>query len=111
MEARTVRVFWSNASTGWLNFTWHGVITANSVVHISACEYFSPENSTLGAEGVIRNRGEATIWVKNIRPYGPNPGDFMTGGVEFFLQIDREMPMRVATDITVLGEPENKIIK
>ena len=111
MEARTVRVFWSNASTGWFNFTWHGVITANSVVHISACECFFPESGSPGTESIMRSRGEVIIGIKNVRPYGPRPGDFITGGVEFFLQIDSKTPLSVATDIIVLGEPENKVIK
>ncbi|SFE61991.1 hypothetical protein [Nitrosomonas sp. Nm166] len=110
MEARTIRIFWRNAHTGWFNFNWNGVITPNSVVHISACECIFPEGSIFGAEGVIRHRGEAPIWIKNVRPHGPNPGDSITGGVEFFLQIDWEAPLNIATDITVLGEPENKII-
>ena len=54
--------------------------------------------------------GDAPIWVKNVRPHGPNPGDTMTGGVEFFLQIDFPSPLSVATDITVLGDPEDKTI-
>ena len=110
MEARTIRVFWHNRSSGWVNFNWNGVITAQSVVHVSACECFFPEGNLFGAEGVLRHRGEATISVKNVRPHGPNPGDTITGGVEFFLQIDWDSPLNVATDITVLGDPEQKTI-
>ena len=110
MEARTIRVFWRSARTGWFNFNWNGVITANSVVHVSACEAGFPEGSIFGTEGVIRFRGDAAIWVKNVRPHGPNPGDTITGGVEFFLQIDWPDPLSIATDITVVGDPEQKII-
>lgn len=109
MEARTIRVFWRNVSTGWINFNWDGVITPQSVVHVSACECFFPE-SIIGVEGVGRTRGAAPIWVKNVRPHGPNPGDTITGGVEFYLQIDWDTPLSVATDITVFGEPEDKAI-
>ena len=110
MEARTIRVFWRSASTGWFNFNWNGVITPQSVVHVSACECFIDPGSLFGAEGVTRTRGDAPIWVKNVRPHGPNPGDTITGGVEFFLQIDWGTPLSIATDITVFGEPEQKII-
>ena len=51
----------------------------------------------------MRSRNETTVGIKNVRPYGPKPGDFITGGVEFFLQIDSETPMSVATNITVFG--------
>ncbi len=110
MEARTIRVFWRNVSTGWLNFNWDGVIGPNSVVHISASEASIPEGSIFGAAGAVRHRGLAPIWVKNVRPHGPNAGDRITGGVEFFVQVDWESPLHVATDITVLGEPEDTVI-
>lgn len=110
MEARTIRVFWRNVSTGWLNYNWDGVITPQSVVHVSACECFFPEGSIFGVDGVTRFRGAAPIWVKNVRPHGPNPGDTITGGVEFYLQIDWNTPLSIATDITVFSEPEDKTI-
>ena len=71
---RTIRVFWRSVRTGWFNFNWNGIITPNSIVHISACECFFPEGNIFGAEGVVRHRGDAPIWVKNVRPHGPNPG-------------------------------------
>jgi hypothetical protein len=103
VEAQTIRVFWRNARTGWFNFNWNGVINHNSVVHISACECIFPD-------GAIRHRGAAPIWVKNVRPHGPNAGDTITGGVEFFLQIDWDSPLHVAVDITVLGEPQQTMV-
>jgi hypothetical protein len=106
MESRTIRVFWPNAKTGWFNFNWNGPITANSVVHISASECEIPSGNIFGAEGVPRTRGAAAIGVRNVRPHGPNQGDNISGGVEFYLQIDWESPLHVSTDITVLGEPE-----
>ncbi|WP_177198135.1 hypothetical protein [Nitrosomonas communis] len=48
--------------------------------------------------------------MKNFRPHGPNPGDSITSGVEFLMQIDWGNPLNIATDITVFGEPEQKII-
>jgi hypothetical protein len=110
MEAQTIRVFWRSVRTGWFNFNWDGVITVQSVVHISACEAFFPEGSISGAEGVQRQRGDAGIWVKNVRPHGPNPGDNITGGVEFFVQIDWDTPLDIATDISVLDPPVQKHI-
>jgi len=110
MAVRTIRVFWRNVVTGWFNFNWNGVITPQSVIHISACECSFPADNLFGAEGIIRWRGEAPIWVKNVRPHGPNPGDTITGGVEFYLQIDWGTPLNVATDITVMDEPEQKLI-
>ncbi|HTF95088.1 MAG TPA: hypothetical protein VL995_03065 [Cellvibrio sp.] len=110
MKPRTIRVFLNGAQTGWFNFNWDGVITPNSVVHISASESTFPERNLFGAEGISRHRGAAPIWVKNVRPHGPNPGDIITGGVEFYLQIDWNSPLNIAVDITVLGDPESKII-
>lgn len=63
-----------------------------------------------GADGITLQRGAATIHVKNVRAHGPNPGDTITGGVAFFLQIDWNAPLDVATDITVMGPPESKFI-
>ncbi|WP_193044710.1 hypothetical protein [Mycolicibacterium baixiangningiae] len=108
--ARTIRVFWRDQKSGWFNFNWNGVITPQSVVHISACEAGFPENNLFGAEGAFRFRGAAPIYVKNVHPHGPNPGDTITGGVEFYLDIDWDSPLDVATDITVLDPPEDKVV-
>jgi hypothetical protein len=106
MEAKTIRVFWREARSGWFNFNWNGVITAHSVVHVSACEWRPPFNTELD----VRHRGDATIGVKNVRPHGPNPGSDVSGGVEFFLQIDWNGPLAVVVDITVLGVPDDKVV-
>lgn len=108
--ARTIRVFWRQQKSGWFNFNWNGVINEQSVIHISACEAFFPDNSLFGADGVSRFRGAAPIFVKNIRPHGPNPGDNITGGVEFFVEIDWDAPLNIATDITVFDPPEQKTV-
>ena len=104
------RVFWRKQRSGWLNFNWNGPIQPNSVVHVSACECFFVPGSIAGVDGITLHRGAATIHVKNVRVHGPNPGDTITGGVEFFLQIDWNAPLDVATDITVMGPPESKFI-
>ncbi|HEY7581647.1 MAG TPA: hypothetical protein VH855_28960 [Acetobacteraceae bacterium] len=105
MAARTLRWFIRNRTTGWQNFNWDGVITANSVVHVSACEakFFDAENP-------LRWRGDAPISVKNVRPHGPNPGDTNTGGVEFFLVVEWGSPLDVAVDITVIDTPEQVVL-
>jgi hypothetical protein len=110
MSERTIRVFWGKQSTGWKNFNWDGVITKESVVHISACEYDVNELNLFGVEGMHRSRGDAAISVKNVRPHGPNPGDTITGGVEFFLEVDWDSPLLVATDISVFDDPMQKIV-
>ena len=105
---KTVRVLWQNARSGWFNFNWDGVITPDSVVHISISEAILPSGGSIfgGADfGRIRHRGAAPIWVKNVRPHGPNAGDTITGGVEFFAQIDWGGPLHIVTDITVLDPP------
>ena len=52
--ARTIRVFWRQQKSGWFNFNWNGVINEQSVIHISACEAFFPDNNLFGADGVTR---------------------------------------------------------
>jgi len=109
MQGQTIRVFWKNARTQWFNYNWDGVITRESVVHISACQCTFPDGEVLDpVNQVTRDRGNTTITVKNIRPHGPNRGDTITGGVEFFLQIDQRDPIDLATDITVFDPPSQK---
>jgi hypothetical protein len=105
---KTIRILWKDASTGWFNYNWNGVITPDSVVHISVSEAILPSGGSIfgGADfGRIRHRGAAPIWVKNVRPHGPNAGDTITGGVEFYAQIDWGVPLHIVTDITVLDPP------
>ncbi|MFB6457123.1 hypothetical protein ACE38W_17765 [Chitinophaga sp. Hz27] len=106
MDAKTIRVYWRNAKTGWFNFNWDGTIYPDSVIHISTAEIQMASHSIAGIADVWRYRGLATIGVKNIRPHGPNPGDTITGGVEFYLQIDCNTPINIATDITVFRKPD-----
>jgi hypothetical protein len=109
--ARTIRVFWRRQTSGWRNFNWDGAINPNSVVHISVCEaHFPVGGSIAGVDGVTRMRGAAPISVKNVRPHGPNPGDTITGGVEFYLVVEWGTPLDVALDITVFEDPEQKVV-
>ena len=105
--SRTIRVYWAARNSGWVNFNWNGVIDGGSVVHISACESkhinpggISHDYSFPKKVGEERVRGDATIYVKNIRPH-----DEGGGGVEFFLQVDWNTPLPVITDISVLDPP------
>jgi hypothetical protein len=98
--ARTIRVWWPNQSTGWINFNWTGVINGRSVVHISACEAtalptpdFEPTQDFIAH---TRFRGAASIGVRNVRPH-----DDGGGGVEFLLEVNFGRPLNVVTDITV----------
>jgi hypothetical protein len=102
--SRTIRVFWRNQKSGWKNFNWGGVIDQNSVVHIAASEGFVDEGSIFGPlNAITRTRGDAPIFVKNIRPHLDQGGG---GGVEFYLQVEWPDPLNVVTDITVLDPAE-----
>lgn len=98
---RTLRVFWPNATSGWFNFNWFGVIDFNSVVHIAACEgqLNPPDISGSILNRISRTRGDASIYVKNVHPHND--------GVEFFLQVDWDSPLNVVIDITVVDPPED----
>ncbi|GAA0709841.1 hypothetical protein [Dokdonella soli] len=106
--SRTIRVMWSNASSGWKNFNWGGVIDQNSVIHIAASEGVVDTGSLFGPLAAIsRTRGDAPIYVKNVRPHGDDGGG---GGVEFYLQVDWNSPLNVVTDITVVDPAEQGVI-
>jgi hypothetical protein len=106
--SRTVRVLWRDTTSGWKNFNWGGVIDQKSVIHISASEGTVNEQSLFGPLNAIgKHRGDATIYVKNIRPHADQGGG---GGVEFYLQVDCNAPLDVVTDITVVDPAEQGII-
>jgi hypothetical protein len=99
---------WKNATSGWKNFNWGGVINENSVIHIAASEGDVNEGILSGAlDAIGRTRGDATIYVKNIRPHPDQGGG---GGVEFYLQIDWNGPLNIVTDITVFDPAEQGFI-
>jgi hypothetical protein len=105
---RTIRVMWRHTTSGWKNFNWGGVIDQNSVIHISASEGAADEGSLFGPLNAIqRTRGDATIYVKNVRPHADQGGG---GGVEFYLQVDWNTPLDIVTDITVVDPAEQGII-
>ena len=111
---RTIRVFWNNVSTGWHNFNWDGVIFGNSVVQISICVSICESTPpvagvpvSIGGPGNMeRKRGDAVLSVKNVRPHFPNPGDPITGGVEFYIENTFGQPLPAAIDITVFDFPD-----
>jgi endoglucanase len=118
--AQTLRCYIRNfAGSAWFNVDWDGVINANSVVHVSACEVDYNNNQK-------RFNGDAPIWVKNVVPHGagtatanssvqkpvagstPSRSSWTTsgtGGVLFLLQADWGVPLQIAVDITVVENP------
>jgi len=98
MADRTIRVWWPNVASGWLNFNWPP-INSQSVVHIAACEWHP--STTIG--GKSKHRGAASIFVKNVRPHGNN---VEANGVEFNVVVEWPAPLNVVFDITVMDNPE-----
>jgi hypothetical protein len=85
------------------NFNWPGVISALSVVQITAGEvhFGSSQVQTmqpLQDFGYVL--GDADVWVSNISPHRNDyRGD--PGGVSFILHVDWESPLDVVVTITV----------
>ena len=110
--SQSFRHYWPEPFKGrvWLNFNLPGVIVRRngivSAVTITASEW-QPAGGIFGRAGNL-HRGDANIWVSNVRPYVRNPGtdDLMqqNGGVEFVINVDFKTPLLVATTITVLDE-------
>ncbi len=96
--SRTIRILWRQTTSGWHNFNWGGVIDQHSVVHIAASEGVVHQSLFGALDAIGRTRGDAPIFVKNIRPHPDEGGG---GGVEFFLQVEWPHPLDVVTDITV----------
>lgn len=99
--SRTIRVFWPNQTSGWLNFNWTNVINNLSVVTISVSEgtlFRDPARNPLNE--IHRIRRSAVMSVKNIRPHFEGGG-----GVEFFVEINSPRPVNIVTDITVHDRP------
>lgn len=85
------------------NFNWPGVITARSVVHISAGEIKFGTTQYIQTEpkqNFYYTLGEARVWISNISPH---KNEFATdsGGVSFFINVDFGSPIDVAVTITV----------
>ena len=85
------------------NHNWPGVISARSVVHITAGEVGVGTTQLLQnppVQDFFYHLGEAIVWVSNISPHKNEfRGDL--GGVEFFLHVDWDAPIDVAITITV----------
>jgi hypothetical protein len=85
------------------NFNWPGVITARSVVHITAAEVgpgTTQAHPTPPFQDFFYHLGAASIWVSNV---GPHKNEFTgdPGGVEFLLHVDFGSPLDVGITITV----------
>ena len=85
------------------NFNWPGVITARSVVHISAGEVkfgTTQQQQIPPLQDFHYVLGAANVWISNI---GPHKNEFSgeVGGVEFHLNVDFNAPIDVAVTITV----------
>lgn len=91
--------------SGWVIFNWDGLIGANSVVHMQACECRFLDNKWAGDEDLPRHRDDVDMWGKNVRPHGVHPRGQITGGVNFHLQFEWDRLLVGATDIIVMGEP------
>lgn len=103
---RTIRVYWKNQTSGWLNYTWRGVMRGDSVIHISASEAIYDYN-TPSLSGPLQNmsfyKGDFPVYVKNVSPHWYNDG---TAGCNFWLQIDGTNSLNIITDITVFDPLE-----
>lgn len=104
---RTIRVYWPNQSSGWLNFNWGGVIDRQSVVHISVSEGSVQESIAGALDGIGRFRGAAVIGVRNVTPHVDAGGG---GGVEFYLEVGWDSPLNIVTDISVLDPAEDAMV-
>jgi hypothetical protein len=85
------------------NFNWPGVITARSVVNITAGEvgFGSSEIVRSGPpQNFFYHLGDADIWVSNICPHH-NSFNGDPGGVSFILHVGWDSPLDVAVTITV----------
>ncbi|HJZ59956.1 MAG TPA: hypothetical protein VKE74_33750 [Gemmataceae bacterium] len=88
------------------NFNWPGVISARSVVHVTAAEVqfgttqAQPNPPVQDFHYVL---GAAPVWVSNVSPHWNEfTGD--PGGVEYILHVDWGTPLDVAVTITVEDE-------
>jgi hypothetical protein len=115
------RYYWPDpVSSGWMNIN-AGVVRqyarnsnfgAVSAVVMTASEYKKVgriERIGIIGEGVQLWRGDAEIWVSNVRPYIRNlteDPNQQNGGIEFYLHVGYHTPLLVATTVTILdGSP------
>jgi hypothetical protein len=85
------------------NFNWPGVITARSVVHVTAGQVgfgTTQLRPTPPAQDFFYHLGDADVWVSNISPH-KNEFTSDPGGVAFILHVDWGSPLDVAVTVTV----------
>ena len=85
------------------NFNWPGVITARSVVQVSAGEIkvgSTQRRPTEPFQDFYYHIGAADVWVSNISPHKNEFRDD-PGGVTYVLHVDFGAPIDVAVTITV----------
>lgn len=86
------------------NYNWPGVITARSVVHVTAGEVkygTTQARQTAPTEDFHYHLGEANIWVSSISPHKNDFNGQDPGGVAFHLHVDWDSPLDVAVTVTV----------
>src|SRR5215813_5623096 len=95
---QSIRVLWRRRRWNQpLNFNWPGVITADSVVHISVSEAKRVYGMYWGTPRIDRFLGNAQIEVRNVSPHAD--------GVTFFIYVDWDEELDITTDITVFDPP------
>jgi hypothetical protein len=88
------------------NFNWPGVISARSVVHITAGEVkfgTTQSQQIQPTQNFHYHLGAADVWVTNISPH-KNEFTGAVGGVEFHVHVAWDAPLDVAITITVEDE-------
>jgi hypothetical protein len=86
------------------NFNWPGVITARSVVHVTAGQVgvgTTQIRPTPPFQDFFYHLGDADVWVSNISPHKNEFRSDDPGGVSFILHVDWGSPLDVAVTITV----------
>jgi hypothetical protein len=89
------------------NFNWPGVITARSVVHVTAGEVgfgTTQARPTPPFQNFFYILGDADIWVTNISPHLNEFRSDDPGGVRFILHVNWGAPLDGAVTITVEDE-------
>jgi hypothetical protein len=86
------------------NYNWPGVITARSVVHITAAEVgfgTTQARPVAPSQDFHYHLGEASVWVSNVSPHKNDFNADDPGGVEFHLHVDWDSPLDIGVTITV----------
>ncbi|MEZ4517980.1 MAG: hypothetical protein R3C44_14565 [Chloroflexota bacterium] len=95
---QTARVYWPQIKGRvTLNYSWPGVISKSSVIHIAASEAGSWAQQPNGTATATRVAAAADVFVMAVAPKPDR--------VEFVLKVDWKGPLDVITDITVMDPP------